>query len=585
MKLHTNGNGFITTGAFEKDWYKDRLLGKTNADFYTVFFNWNGDSVWTTKHNSDTNVYEVNFNIHNTKNHIYTAGIRYRFYPTVYEERIQLVKSDTNGVPLWIKYYGDSLAHNEEPYFVISTRDNHLVIAGVQKVPPGYWKQVIIYKLDTAGNVIWRRVMPHSGLDDTYHYCLELPDSNLAFLGYYQNNGFRDGKARLSILDPSGNIISDYTFNAPPFLGATGTLAMLGNGIIDSRKRLVCVGSAGGYPGFPYLCFLNPPYNNVKLEDHHIYLPKELNGIKDAFEGDFTEGQLGIVHENPDSTYTIAGILWAGQAPIGFTKWYGVLFKADSTGNILWYRTFTEKPNYDHYFYSMEPTPDGGYLCTGRAEDYGVWVGSTRYMDASIYMVKTNCAGFVDKPKVAKVQHSGNSGLSLLLRVENTDSMMVYWGDNTRTKYNMVQFVEKDTLLFHDYGKSGTYNVKVKVYACGEVDSLLLPGMSVIYIGGGMGDIEPVKGKDNVIWSDIQEQYSTNAKVMQLFPNPAESYVYIQCQNNRKAIQGRVVNMQGQVVKTFVIEQETLRLDVQELPQGVYFVQVEGYNVQKLVRQ
>jgi len=82
MKLHTNGNGFITTGAFQKDWYKDRLLGKTNADFYTVFFNWNGDSVWTTKHNSDTNVYEVNADLCNVGKHIYIAGTRWRFYPT-----------------------------------------------------------------------------------------------------------------------------------------------------------------------------------------------------------------------------------------------------------------------------------------------------------------------------------------------------------------------------------------------------------------------------------------------------------------------------------------------------------------------
>jgi len=43
--------------------------------------------------------------------------------------------------------------------------------------------------------------------------------------------------------------------------------------------------------------------------------------------------------------------------------------------------------------------------------------------------------------------------------------------------------------------------------------------------------------------------------------------------------------MQGQVVKTFELNKEALRLDIQDVPQGMYFVQVPGYNVQKLVRQ
>jgi hypothetical protein len=43
--------------------------------------------------------------------------------------------------------------------------------------------------------------------------------------------------------------------------------------------------------------------------------------------------------------------------------------------------------------------------------------------------------------------------------------------------------------------------------------------------------------------------------------------------------------MQGQTVKTFALTKDALRLDIQDLPQGIYFVQVQGYNVQKLVRQ
>jgi hypothetical protein len=33
------------------------------------------------------------------------------------------------------------------------------------------------------------------------------------------------------------------------------------------------------------------------------------------------------------------------------------------------------------------------------------------------------------------------------------------------------------------------------------------------------------------------------------------------------------------------MNKEALRLDIQDVPQGMYFVQVQGYNLQKLVRQ
>jgi len=74
-------------------------------------------------------------------------------------------------------------------------------------------------------------------------------------------------------------------------------------------------------------------------------------------------------------------------------------------------------------------------------------------------------------------------------------------------------------------------------------------------------------------------------KTLSVYPNPAENYVWVTGTHVQGSTQGRIINMQGQVVKTFELNKEALRLDIQDVPQGMYFVQVQGYNLQKLVRQ
>lgn len=71
-----------------------------------------------------------------------------------------------------------------------------------------------------------------------------------------------------------------------------------------------------------------------------------------------------------------------------------------------------------------------------------------------------------------------------------------------------------------------------------------------------------------------------------LYPNPATEEVFLNIpEYNGRTIEGEILTIYGQVIQKLIVSQEVTRLNVSELPKGLYFIRVEGYKVQKLVKQ
>jgi hypothetical protein len=85
----------------------------------------------------------------------------------------------------------------------------------------------------------------------------------------------------------------------------------------------------------------------------------------------------------------------------------------------------------------------------------------------------------------------------------------------------------------------------------------------------------------------ISSSVKDNSLVWQfyLYPNPVQEAVYIHCTTDNKIKQGQIVNVQGQTVQEFMVNQGITRLDVSHLPKGVYFVRISGYKTEKLVKE
>jgi len=70
-----------------------------------------------------------------------------------------------------------------------------------------------------------------------------------------------------------------------------------------------------------------------------------------------------------------------------------------------------------------------------------------------------------------------------------------------------------------------------------------------------------------------------------LYPNPVQEAVYVHCTADNKIKQGQIVNVQGQTVQEFTVNQGITRLNVSHLPKGVYFVRITGYKTEKLIKE
>ena len=71
----------------------------------------------------------------------------------------------------------------------------------------------------------------------------------------------------------------------------------------------------------------------------------------------------------------------------------------------------------------------------------------------------------------------------------------------------------------------------------------------------------------------------------QVFPNPASDNVYI-VSPCIEQVKGELINLQGQVVKSFSLQPNSNKIDVQEVPSGFYVLRIhdeENYQNIKLI--
>ena len=87
----------------------------------------------------------------------------------------------------------------------------------------------------------------------------------------------------------------------------------------------------------------------------------------------------------------------------------------------------------------------------------------------------------------------------------------------------------------------------------------------------------------NVVLSSLDEVEANDIKV-NVYPNPANSYTVLEVQGLKEAIPVYLFDIQGRKLKEYImnIGQETLRIDLGDLPKGVYTITI-GNTTKKLI--
>jgi hypothetical protein len=348
----------------------------------------------------------------------------------------------------WSNTYGGS--QNDNCYALQTTSDGGGLVVGLTESFGVGYRDVWALKLDNQGNISWQKRYGGSGLDAAYSI-LQNSDGSYMVQGYTGSYGAGDFDILLLKLDTNGNIIWQKAYGGPNFdrgysikqtldkgyviagyTGTDGAAEGSSNDIlvlkVDSNGNLSWMKTYGGSNG-DHAKSITATSDGGSL----------VTGFTESFGAggrDFFVLKLDVAGnvtwmktygtsgndvsyanglENEDGSYLVAGATNSFGAG-DFDFW---LLKLDSTGNIIWQKTYGGISR--DVATALQQTTDGGYILTGQTASFGTGVYDTLLLkldsDGTIIWQK-NYGGSGDGHAFA-VQES-NNGDFILAGYENS---------------------------------------------------------------------------------------------------------------------------------------------------------------------
>lgn len=121
------------------------------------------------------------------------------------DERIILIKTDQDGNFKWINHYDQNVQNY--PEMVTQTTDGYVVAGTAHNYLPtgGYQSDLLMYKTDLSGNLLWSKIYGGSS-GDYGHSIIETADKGIILAGDYQNvSGNADHDIYLVKTDAKGD--------------------------------------------------------------------------------------------------------------------------------------------------------------------------------------------------------------------------------------------------------------------------------------------------------------------------------------------------------------------------------------------
>jgi PKD repeat protein len=256
-----------------------------------------------------------------------------------------ILKLDYFGTVEWEKAYGG--AESDYANSIQQTADGGYIFAGHTPSAGQDWGDVWMVKLDPSGNIEWQKRYGGTGFEttDSAQFVQQTSDGGYIVSAYTSSFGAGNSDFWILRLDSIGNVIWQKTF------GGGGSelvrcIRQTDNGYVVTGYS-VSFGS-GGYPDLWVL---------------------SLNGDGDVIwqksYGD-SEWELGnSIQQTTDGGYVVAG------QTSSFTSGNDVsdlwIVKLGSDGSVTWQKAYDW--DWCDEAYSIEQTPDGGYVVLGWSND------------------------------------------------------------------------------------------------------------------------------------------------------------------------------------------------------------------------
>ncbi|MCH8903669.1 MAG: gliding motility-associated C-terminal domain-containing protein [Bacteroidetes bacterium] len=261
---------------------------------------------------------------------------------------------------------------------VQQTSDNGYLLAGWTKSYGIGGSDFYLIKVDSIGNVQWSKTI--GGPSDEGITCIQNTSDNGFILAGGTNSFGAPGDIYLVKIDSNGIVQWSKNYGGIDIELANSVMQTTDNGYIIA-------GFVQSGPGYDILLLKTDSIGN--LQWYKTYL------------GSYNEW-LSTVQQTSDGGYMMVGSV--SSLSTGINDFY--LLKADSSGNILWSKTFGGiDPDYAYY---GQQTADGGYMLAGTTSSFGAG-------GYDIYLVKTDSVGNLLWSKTY-----GETGTDLLYSAQQT---------------------------------------------------------------------------------------------------------------------------------------------------------------------
>jgi len=269
-----------------------------------------------------------------------------------------LVRTDSDGNPIWSKTYGGDF--EDVALSVVATDDSCFVAAGWTKSFGAGETDFYLIKVDASGDTLWTQTYG-SPYEDIAKCVQQTTDGGYVICGEtdYDNGQQDDFDVYVIKTDALGEIT--WTYHS--------------GGVANDGANSIIQTSEGDYMLTGYTAFGNG-FDN-------IYVEKISNSGSNIWYWGFHPGtdNLGYsIVEASDGNYVVAGRTFQGD---DFNQFY--LMKINNYGSILWEKTYGDF--HTELAYSIDKTPDDGFIIGG-AKWISYFPDSTQF-----YLVKTDSEG------------------------------------------------------------------------------------------------------------------------------------------------------------------------------------------------
>ncbi len=246
-----------------------------------------------------------------------------------------------SGYLYWAKTFGGN--YDDYGYSIQQRPDGGYILAGYTFSYPGM-SNILVIKLDIQGKVVWAKIYKGNSYD--YAYSIQpTPDGGYILGGYTYSYGAGNADILVLKINSYGGFRWAKTFG-----GSNEDYAYCIQETLD-----------GGYilAGYTY-SFGAGIYDILVLKldsQGNLEWAKTFGGANYEY--------VRSIQQTSDGGYILAGY----TSSFGAGGWDILILKLNVEGNLVWAKTFGGATH--EYPYSIQETPDGGYILAGRTYSFG----------------------------------------------------------------------------------------------------------------------------------------------------------------------------------------------------------------------